>query len=119
MDQFEGYEEFVAAHGHALSRTAYLLAGDHAAAQDLLQSALTKAAVRWRRIATNPYGYVRRTMYHETVSRWRRRRVIAEYATAEPPETLGPDDDRAGDPVPRRAGQSAVPAGQRGGDAVQ
>ncbi|MGH3646565.1 MAG: SigE family RNA polymerase sigma factor [Micromonosporaceae bacterium] len=93
MDQYEGYAEFVSAHTPALSRVAYLLAGNHAAAQDLLQSALTKAAVRWRKISTSPAGYVRRVMYHESVSLWRRRRVIAEYATAKPPDTASATDE--------------------------
>jgi RNA polymerase sigma-70 factor (sigma-E family) len=58
-----------------LSRVAYLLTGDHHAAQDLVQTVLIKVARNWRRISTvaAPDAYVRRMLYHEHVSAWRRR----------------------------------------------
>jgi RNA polymerase sigma factor (sigma-70 family) len=37
-----------------------------------------KAAGVWRRIEERPEPYVRRIMYHENVSAWRRRRVTEE-----------------------------------------
>lgn len=95
MRAFEGFSEFVAGHTTALSRVAYLLTGDHQAAQDLLQSALTKAAYRWHKLSRydRPDAYVRRTMYHEVVTSWRRRRRIAEYSAAEVPETPSTVDE--------------------------
>jgi RNA polymerase sigma-70 factor (sigma-E family) len=81
-----GYEAFVAARIAALSRTAYLLTGNHHDAEDLVQSTLFKAARAWHRMNGDPEPYVRRIMYNESVSRWRRRRV-AEFATATPPES--------------------------------
>lgn len=71
-----GFEEFVAARGHALVRVAYLLTGDHALAEDLVQSAFAKAYVHWSRIATmdSPEAYVRRVIVNQHVSWWRRRR---------------------------------------------
>ncbi len=70
-----GFDEFVAARSAALSRTAYLLTGDHHLAQDLVQSALIQAVKHWRRIHTSPEAYVRRAMYHQNISWWRRRKI--------------------------------------------
>ena len=86
-DDEAGFAEFVAARQTALSRTAYLLTGDHHLAQDLVQAALMQAARHWRRIHTSPEAYVRRAMYHQNISWWRRRR-FAESA-------LGHHDDAA------------------------
>ena len=52
------FDEFVAARSRALLRTAYLLTHDHALAEDLLQTALTKAWFAWKRIDGEP-GAVR------------------------------------------------------------
>lgn len=68
------FEEYVGARAHALTRTAYLLTGDHHEAQDLVQGALLKAVGVWSRIEDDPEPYVRRIIYHDSVSRWRRRR---------------------------------------------
>lgn len=70
-----GFDAFVAGRQAALSRTAYLLTGDHHLAQDLVQAALLQAARHWRRIHTSPEAYVRRAMYHQNISWWRRRRI--------------------------------------------
>src|SRR5690348_8089190 len=45
-----GFAEFVAARGQALQRTAFLLAGDWALAEDLVQTALARAYPRWSHI---------------------------------------------------------------------
>ncbi|MEV4411745.1 SigE family RNA polymerase sigma factor [Catellatospora sp. NPDC049609] len=93
MNKFDGFHEFVVARGGALSRTAFLLTGEHHAAEDLVQSALAKAAVRWRQIMEygQPEAYIRRTMINEHISWWRRRpaRPMAEL-----PELPGPDEPR-------------------------
>lgn len=75
-DDEAGFDEFVAARSGALTRTAYLLTSDHHLAQDLLQAALLQAAKHWDRIHTAPEAYVRRTMYHQNISWWRRRKVV-------------------------------------------
>lgn len=95
MTGFQGFSEFVTGHTTALSRIAYLLTGDHQSAQDLLQSALTKVAYRWPKVSRydRPDAYVRRVMYHEVVSSWRRRRRIAEYATARLPDVASTVDE--------------------------
>ncbi len=79
MELVEGFSEFVVARGAALSRSAYLLTGDHQLAEDLVQAALARAAPHWHRIATgNPEAYVRRVMLNERTSWWRRRRYAVE-----------------------------------------
>ncbi|GGK61361.1 RNA polymerase sigma factor [Planomonospora parontospora subsp. parontospora] len=86
-----GFREFVVARSGALFRTAYLLTGDRHAAEDLVQSALAKTAARWRglRDPAAVEGYVRRAMYHEQVSWWRRRSRITEVSTEQPPDRVG------------------------------
>src|SRR5689334_1002436 len=75
MTDRSGFDEFVHARGPALARTAYLLTGDHHLAEDLVQAALVQAAKHWERIHTSPEAYVRRAMYHQNISWWRRRKV--------------------------------------------
>lgn len=75
-----GFEAFVSARTPALTRTAYLLTGDAHLAEDLVQSALLKAAEHWGRIHTSAEAYVRRTMYHHQVSWWRRRGDVHEHS---------------------------------------
>jgi len=67
------FESFVAASGDRLLRTAYLLTRDHALAEDLLQTALTRSWSRWRRIDGDPEAYVRRVLVNTYASWWRRR----------------------------------------------
>jgi len=69
----ESFEEYVAARRTALLRTAYLLTGQHADAEDLVQMALVKAVPHWRRISDDPEPYVRRILAREATNRWRRR----------------------------------------------
>jgi RNA polymerase sigma-70 factor (sigma-E family) len=89
-----GFREYVLARLAWLSRVAYLLTGDHHAAEDLLQSALVKVGTRWRRVeaADEPDAYVRKILYHEQVSVWRRRVRVAEDPVAEPPEMAAVGD---------------------------
>lgn len=70
-------EDFAAARLTALLRYAVLLSGDREEARDIVQEVLTRALVKWGRISTvaEPYGYVRRMVTNEFLSRQRRRRV--------------------------------------------
>src|SRR5207244_1587624 len=86
------FDAFVTARTAALSRTAYLLTGSHHDAEDLVQTALFKAARSWHRIEGDPEPYVRRILYNENVSRWRRRRVV-EHPTSSVPERPAADTD--------------------------
>ncbi|WP_163512475.1 SigE family RNA polymerase sigma factor [Fodinicola acaciae] len=65
--------DFVAYRGTAMFRTAYALTGDRHAAEDLIQTALARTALRWAKVHTSPEAYVRRVMYHECVTGWRRK----------------------------------------------
>jgi RNA polymerase sigma-70 factor (sigma-E family) len=81
------FRDFVSARSAALMRTAYLLAGDWATAEDLLQTALTKTYVAWRRLgeieAAEPYA---RRVLINTATSWWRRRWNGERPTAVLPE---------------------------------
>jgi RNA polymerase sigma-70 factor (sigma-E family) len=77
------FHAFVVARTPALSRTAYLLTGDAHLAEDLVQTALFKAARAWDRIQGHPEPYVRRILYTQNVSWWRSRRPLPETALQE------------------------------------
>ncbi|MEU8259129.1 SigE family RNA polymerase sigma factor [Micromonospora sp. NPDC048999] len=89
----EEFREFVAARSNALLRTAYLLAGDWATAEDLLQTALTKTYLAWKRLggieAIEPYA--RRVLVNTSTSWWRRR-WHGERPTEVLPERAGVDE---------------------------
>lgn len=70
------FEAYVQARAAALSRIAYLLTGDHHLAEDLVQQTFLRVAGRWRRIAAggDPDPYVRKVLYHQHISWWRRHR---------------------------------------------
>ncbi|MFF7249174.1 SigE family RNA polymerase sigma factor [Embleya sp. NPDC008237] len=86
------FRAFVESRWSGLVRTAYLLTGDHAIAEDVAQSALTKTYVNWRRVrgADNPDAYVRRILVNANIRRFRKRRV-AEQLRAELPQRVGED----------------------------
>jgi RNA polymerase sigma-70 factor (sigma-E family) len=66
------FDEFVVARSPALLRTAYLLTRDLQLAEDLLQTALTKAWFAWKRIDGDPEPYVRRILVTSSISWWRK-----------------------------------------------
>ncbi len=78
MQGYDGFRAFVGSRSAALARTAYLLTGDVHLAEDVLQEALARAAVRWDRVAAagDPEPYVRRVLYTCAVDGFRRRRVL-------------------------------------------
>ncbi|HET8659582.1 MAG TPA: SigE family RNA polymerase sigma factor [Micromonosporaceae bacterium] len=86
------FREFVAARSAALLRTAYLLAGDWSTAEDLLQIALTKTYLAWKRLgeidAVEPYA---RRVLVNTATSWWRRRWHGERPTEVLPEQAAPD----------------------------
>jgi RNA polymerase sigma-70 factor (sigma-E family) len=111
----ESFAEYVAGRGHALTRMAYLLTGDHSQAEDLVQTALAKAFSRWSRIGSMsaPDAYVRRMIVNEHVSGWRQYRR-QETPLAEIPQVCVADlaDELAvGQAV--RAAVRELPARQR------
>lgn len=92
MDTSADFDEFVVARSSRLLRTAYLLTRDHLLAEDLLQTALTKAWFSWSRIERDPEPYVRKILVN-TYASWWRRRWNGEHAHDEVPEPEPLDDE--------------------------
>jgi RNA polymerase sigma-70 factor (sigma-E family) len=93
VDRYEGFREFVAARGKALTRAAYLLTGDQHLAEDLLQNVLSRVVSRWDRLLVkgNPESYIRTSLYREYVS-WLRRKRNSEIPTEVLPEAVTATD---------------------------
>src|SRR5262245_36111140 len=91
MDREVELREFVSARGAALSRAAYLLTGDHQAAEDLVQDTYVVLVRRWQKSGTvDPDAYVRRILYSRFIDGWRRRR-LTEVPTGSPPAAAAGD----------------------------
>ena len=74
-DMDPSFEDYVRGRQRQLVRAAYLMCGSETQAQDLVQEALVKLAARWDSVRTeNPDAYVRRILYHDAISAWRRTR---------------------------------------------
>ena len=84
------FTAFFHARQKSLVRTAYLLSGDAAAAEDIAQNALAKLYLAWDRLGSvdHPDAYVRRVLVNEANSwhrkPWRRR----EMTVAELPDSM-------------------------------
>ena len=59
--------------GERLMRVAVALTGSRADGEDLLQAALERLLRNWRRIETDPEGYLWRALYNLAADGWRRR----------------------------------------------
>ena len=81
------FAEFVQARSTALARTAYLMVGDHALAQDLLQEALTKTYAAWPRLrdVSKADAYTRKVITTTAIS-WKRRKSYHERPLEHLPE---------------------------------
>ena len=88
----ESFSSYVRARLAALSRIAYLLTGDAHLAEDLVQQCLAQVATRWQQIAAagDPEPYVRKVLYRQHISWWRRWRHDA-VPSAQLPEQVVPD----------------------------
>jgi RNA polymerase sigma-70 factor (sigma-E family) len=95
------FREFVAARQGALFGAAYLLTGHLQDAEDLLQTALAKLALRWTDLESAD-AYVRKVLYNQQVSHWRRLGPRREQAWADPPDVVAAGDE-SGDAVARIA----------------
>jgi RNA polymerase sigma-70 factor (sigma-E family) len=102
VDEAEPLRDFIAHRSAAMLRTAYLLVGDRAHAEDLLQTALIKTYLAWPRIRDPGAldAYVRRTMATTAISWWRGRR-FHERAAEQLPDRV--DDDPVGPRIERDA----------------
>ena len=84
------FSEFVAAHRVWMVRTARVLsAGDHAAAEDLVQSALTRLYVHWARVrrVDDPVAYGFRTLTNAFLDERRRAHWRREVVTDDAPDS--------------------------------
>jgi len=96
-----GFTEWAVGAERQLLRAAVLLTGDLQAAEDLVQEALVKVALRWDRLAQgNPTGFARTVIVRDNISRWRRRR---EVLTPTPSDLAAASSDPETTLVVRRA----------------
>ncbi|MEU5867029.1 SigE family RNA polymerase sigma factor [Nonomuraea sp. NPDC047529] len=84
----DGFTEFVAARSTSLMRTAYLTCGSLEEAEDLLQTALERACLRWDRLCRggDPEPYIRRIIVNLAISRARRLALVRLIPMHTPPE---------------------------------
>ena len=111
----EAFDELVDARTTALLRTAYLLTGDWALAEDLLQTVFAKTWFKWHQVRDKEAAeaYVRQVM-SRTFATWWRRRWRGEVPTEVLPDR--PGHDPYDDVVRRHALRDALlelPARQR------
>ena len=110
----EDFTEFVLARSAVLIRLAFVLTGEQDAAEDLLQTALTRAAAHWGRIQGAPEGYVRQIMYREQIDGWRRRARRPQATTAPVPDLPAPEPATSVEErLALQAALRALPAGKR------
>jgi RNA polymerase sigma-70 factor (sigma-E family) len=72
-DGRESFETWARARQQTLVRWAYVVTGDFQRAEDLVQEALVRAAMRWDTLRDgNPDAWVRTVVFRDNVSWWRR-----------------------------------------------
>jgi RNA polymerase sigma-70 factor (sigma-E family) len=89
----EDFARFVDQRQRALLRSAWLLTGDWALAEDLVQTALARTWLRWARITRRdePEIYVRRVLVSTWIN-WSRRKWRGERTAMELPDGPAPGD---------------------------
>ena len=107
------YADFVHLAWPRLYRTAYLLLGDHALAEDLVQTTLAKTYVSWGRVrdVDAAHRYARTTLFNTAASWFRRRAWRRELPSESVPEGHY-DEDTSARPVVMAALRQ-LPARQR------
>ena len=94
------FEAWAEARVTALLRFAYLVTGSQHAAEDAVQTALTRACERWSRVSRtrDPDSYVRRMIVNAHVSGWRRTRrespveIVRDVSHADPSQRVVEED---------------------------
>jgi RNA polymerase sigma-70 factor (sigma-E family) len=92
----DGFDAFVRTQSRGLLRAGWLLTGDWATAEDLVQASLAAVWQRWAKPdpLVVPVAYARQVMI-TTFLRWRRRRWTREVPTAELPDHPAAGDGAA------------------------
>lgn len=103
------FDDYVVARERHLLRVAYLLTQDGHLAEDLVQTALTRAWFAWRRIEGDPDRYVRKILVNTFVSATRRRWNV-ERPTERLPERPASNHESSTD---LRRALAALPKRQR------
>jgi RNA polymerase sigma-70 factor (sigma-E family) len=107
----DSFDEFVLGASQRLLRLSFLLVGDRASAEDLLQDVLERLYVAWPRVS-NPEAYARQALAHGAANRWRwrsRRREV-ELTDEHDEPVPGPEPTRRQELL---AALADLPAGQR------
>jgi len=93
-DRDADFSAYLAARQPTLLRTAYLLTGSRADAEDLLQTSMAKLYLAWDRVREREAvdAYARRIMVNEHNSLWRRAWKRQEIAVDEVPEREAHED---------------------------
>ena len=90
-----GLERLLGEREQDLMRAAVALTGSRADGEDLLQAALERLLRNWRRVDTDPEGYLRRTLYNLAADGWRSRgrwrSRLAEFRAQAPSEIASED----------------------------
>lgn len=111
----EGFRDFVVARSPALLRTAWMLTGDAAAAEDLLQTALARTWPHWDRVVGGaPDAYVRKAMIR-THANWRLRKWNGETPTRRlvPTGALGNEQAQVDERIVLASALGSLPVRQR------
>jgi RNA polymerase sigma-70 factor (sigma-E family) len=109
------FDEFVAVRGAALLRLGVALTGSVPEAEDLLQEALARCYVRWRRLSAvdNVEGYVRRVIVNQHISR-RRRKSFRTQELVDAHDQVTPDgSEGVATTLTLRAALTLLPVRQR------
>ena len=100
MKHDDEFEDFVRRRrGHLVSTATALTAGDAFLAEDLVQGALVRLYLAWRRARSgNVEAYARRVLVHAFIYHRRRPFVRREHATESLPDVAAPRSVTADDP---------------------
>ena len=109
------YVEYVTARLPHLKRAAYLLCGDSARADDIVQATVTKLYVHWRRAsaAENLDGYVHRMLVRQFLDERSMKWSRVVLTDAPPDRATDPAPDRVEDADAVRSLLRRLPPGQR------
>lgn len=107
----EDFSDWLVGQRSALLRSATLLTGDRATAEDLVQEAAIKVAARWERLRDqHPTAYARRILYRDHATWWRRRRRERPGEVDRDRAAHGPDHEQRSVVL---AALAELPRGQR------